>query len=74
MRVDVEENGDVGVTGRWVDVWAAAVSINTICVGRRQAGVVRLPGGITVRLDRVYDPMSGDGSVSSNVMGSMATA
>ena len=43
---------NVGVTLRWFDIWAAAVSINAMCVRQGKAGVATLKGDLKVNIDR----------------------
>ena len=43
---------------RWFDVFAAVVSINTLCVRNSKAGIARLQGGLSVKVDRRYRPGS----------------
>ncbi|KAL6720913.1 hypothetical protein ACLMJK_000012 [Lecanora helva] len=71
------DNKHISVDTRWVDVWAAVVSINTMCVrDRSSAGKVTLRGGLQVKLDRSYRPPPDVGSSEpeGNSTDSVATA
>lgn len=48
--IDVESRSRV--TGRWFDLWAGAVAINTMCVARGLAGTSLLPGGLGITLEK----------------------
>ena len=52
---------------RWFEIWAAAVSINALCVAQGKAGKVTFPSGLEVKLDRLYGPAGGIGPISANV-------
>ena len=45
---------NVGVTLRWFDIWAAAVSIDAMCVKQGKAGVTRVKDDLKVQIDRDY--------------------
>ncbi len=59
------------VTGRWFDLWAAAVAINILCVKNGRAGRATVEGGLLVRVDRQYgkpgEVVSGSSNSSSFV-------
>lgn len=70
---------DVAVTARWIDLWMAAVAINTICVGIGRAGFANIGGGLQVKIDRTYVPpgphgLDGLGIGTSNATSGVATA
>ena len=40
----------------WFDVWAAVISINTLCVREGHAGKAKLQGALQIKVDRSYKP------------------
>lgn len=55
VKIDVN-NRRLSFDARWFDIWAAVISINTMCVRNQKAGLARLSTGLTVKVDRVYAP------------------
>lgn len=43
----------------WFDIWAAVVSINSLCVSEGKAGFARLQQRLKVKVDRAYRPPPG---------------
>lgn len=52
MQAVVNVESRIRVTGRWFDLWAGAVAINTMCVARSFAGTSSLPGGLSITLEK----------------------
>ena len=70
--VQVDTNDQLlSFDARWFDVWAAAVSINTLCVRNNQAGIAMLQGGLIIKIDRIYK--AGSYGESNDGMGRNAT-
>lgn len=49
MTVDVK-NGN-SANARWLDIWAAAVAVTTVCIARGFAGTSSVPSGFSVTVD-----------------------
>ena len=49
MTVDVENRNRV--IARWLDVWAAAVAVTTLCTAKGYAGTSGVPSGLSVTVD-----------------------
>lgn len=73
VKVDVFDPNSVSMA-RWVDIWAAVVAIDAMCVRDGAAGLARVAGGLEIRVDRAYTSSIGDVSPASNDTSAMETS
>ena len=51
LRVTVDVKNGNSANARWVDIWAAAVAVTTICIAKGFAGTSSVPSGFSVTVD-----------------------
>ncbi|KAM0801060.1 hypothetical protein BDR22DRAFT_962541 [Usnea florida] len=51
LRATVDVKKGKNASGRWVDVWAAAVAVTSLCTARGYAGTSSMPRGFIVTVD-----------------------
>ena len=59
---------------KWVDIWAAVVAIDAMCVQDGAAGIARVASGLEVKLDRTYMPNPGDDTLAANNTSAVETS
>ena len=51
LRVTVDVKKGKSAIARWVDIWAAAVAVTTLCTAQGYAGTSSMPSGFFVTVD-----------------------
>ena len=51
LRLTVDVKKGKSANARWVDIWAAAVAVTTLCVAHGFAGTSSVPSGFSVSVD-----------------------
>ena len=51
LRVTIDVKKGISANARWVDIWAAAVAVTTLCTAKGYAGTSSAPSGFSVIVD-----------------------